>query len=541
MSSEISSENLWSLVYFKNILFPITFLYRSRISGETLEKKCLIMNIGDWIRKWSQLSPQKVAVIDDGHEFSYKELNQRSNQVANFFLQKGIHKGDRVGVLLYNSHEYIEIYFALAKVGAILVPLNWRMAPPELSHILNDCGSTSLLFDEDFLDTALYIRDNVEGVKDYISLGQEDIRWAENYQKIQTYPLTEPTGFKEPDSEDPHIILYTSGTTGFPKGAVLSYRKTFFNALNANIFYGLTPLDIFLVSRPLFHSGGLLVDSTPALYKGATVIYKRHFSPQEYLETIEKYNVTIIETSATFLNLMLKELDLSRYNLRLLKSCYTGGERVSTTMLKEYHNIGIPLSQIFGMTETSIVTWLSTGDAGRKIGSVGKPVLHGEVKILNPDMKQISPTEIGEIVVKGPILMSGYWNKPEITREVMRDGWFYTGDLATIDDEGFIYIVDRQKDMFISGGENVYPAEAEKILLTNPQILDVSVYGVPDEKWGEVGKASIILQEEAKMSASEVEEFLSGKIGKYKIPKYIEFVDKLPRTATGKIQKYLLV
>ncbi len=499
------------------------------------------MNIGDWIRKWSQLSPQKVAVIDDGHEFSYKELNQKSNQVANFFLQKGIHKGDRVGVLLYNCHEYIEIYFALAKVGAILVPLNWRMAPPELSHILNDCGATSLFFGEDFLDTALYIRHNVEEVKDYISLGQEDILWAENYQKIQTYPSTEPTGFKEPDSEDPHIILYTSGTTGFPKGAVLSYRKTFFNALNANIFYGLTSLDIFLVSRPLFHSGGLLVDSTPALYKGATVIYKRRFSPQEYLETIEKYNVTIIETSATFLNFMLKELDLSQYNLRLLKSCYTGGERVSTTMLKEYHNIGIPLSQIFGMTETSIVTWLSIGDAVRKIGSVGKPVLHGEVKILNPDMKQISPTEIGEIMVKGPILMSGYWNKPEVTREVMSNGWFYTGDLATIDDEGFIYIVDRQKDMFISGGENIHPAEVEKILLTNPQILDVAVYGVPDEKWGEVGKASIILQDNTGMSAPEVMEFLHGKIGKFKIPKYVEFVDRLPRTATGKIQKYLLI
>ncbi|MCG2777541.1 MAG: long-chain fatty acid--CoA ligase [Desulfobacterales bacterium] len=499
------------------------------------------MNIGDWIRKWGELSPQKVAIIDDGHEFTYREFNQRCNQVANFFLKKGISKGDRVGVLLYNCHEYIEIYFALAKVGAILVPLNWRMAPPELSHILNDSGATFFFFGEDFLDTVLYIRDNMREVKNYISLGQEDIRWAENYQKIEACSSNEPTGFKEPDWEDPHIILYTSGTTGFPKGAVLSNRKTFFNALNANIFYRLTPLDIFLVSRPLFHSGGLLVDTTPALYKGATVIYKRRFSPQEYLETIEKYNVTIIEASATFLNFMLKKCDLSQYNLRLLKSYYTGGERVSTTMLKEYHKIGIPLSQIFGMTETSIVTWLSTDDAVRKIGSVGKPVLHGEVKILNSDMKQISPAEIGEIMVKGPILMSGYWNRPEITRELMSNGWFHTGDLATIDDEGFIYIVDREKDMFISGGENIYPTEVEKILLTNPQIWDVAVYGVPDEKWGEVGKASIILQDNTEMSASEVEEFLSGKIGKYKIPKYFEFVNEFPRTATGKIQKYLLV
>ncbi len=498
------------------------------------------MNIGDWLRKWSELTPQKVAVIDDGHEFSYRELNKRCNQVANFLLQKGIGKGGRVGVLLYNCHEYLEIYFALAKIGAIIVPLNWRMAPPETAYILNDCGASYLFFGKEFLDTALHIRNNVEQVRDYISLGEGNVRWAENYHKIEACSSNEPTGFQEPDLEDPHLILHTSGTTGFPKGAVLSNRKTFFNALNANIFYRLTPLDIFLVSRPLFHSGGLLVDSTPALYMGATVIYKRRFSPQEYLEAIEKYHVTIIETSATFLNFVLKDCDLSRYNLRSLKSCFTGGERVSTAVLREYHKRGISLSQIFGMTETSIVTWLSSDDAVRKIGSVGKPVLHGEVKILNRDMQKINPGEIGEIVVGGPILMSGYWNRPEITREVIRNGWFHTGDLATIDDEGFIYIVDREKDMFISGGENVYPAEVEKLLLTNPKILDLVVYGVPDKKWGEVGKASIILQEKAKMSASEVGEFLRGKIGKFKIPKYIEFIDELPRTATGKIQKYLL-
>jgi fatty-acyl-CoA synthase len=500
-----------------------------------------MMNIGDWIRKWSQLSPEKTAIIDDGREISYKELNQRSNQVASFLLQRDLHKGDRVGVFLYNCHEYIAIYCALAKVGAIFVPLNWRMAPPELSHILKDCGATFLFFGEDFLNTVLSIRDTIGEIKNWIYVGHEDIHWAENYQEIEAHSSTEPTVLEEPDSEDCHIILYSSGTTGFPKGAVLSNRKTFFNALNANIFYRLTPLDIFLVSRPLFHSGGLLVDSTPALYKGATIIYKNRFSPHEYLETIEKYSVTIIETSATFLNFILKECNISHYNLRSLKSCYTGGERVSNLTLKEYHNRGIPLSQLFGMTETSIVTWLSTDDAVRKIGSVGKPVLHGEVKIVNADRKQINPGDIGEIMVKGPILMSGYWNKPEVTKEVMKNGWFYTGDLATVDDEGFIYIVDRQKDMFISGGENVYPAEVEKVLLTNPKIFDVAVYGVGDEKWGEVGKASIILQDNTAMSVSEVMDFLHGKIGRFKIPKYVEFIDKLPRTATGKIQKHLLV
>ncbi len=498
------------------------------------------MNIGDWIRKWGELTPRKVAVIDNDHEFTYGELNQKTNQVANFLLQKGIRKGDRVGALFYNCHQCLELYCALTKIGAILVPLNWRMAAPELHNILEDCGANSLFFSSDFLDAVRIIKDNVKGIGNYICLGDEHLSWAENYQKIETCSSNEPAGLEEPDLGDPHIILYTSGTTGFPKGAVLSNRKTLFNALNANIFYRLTPEDRFLVSRPLFHSGGLLVDSTPALYKGATVIYKRRFSPEEYLETIERYNATIMETSATFLNFILKQCDLSQYNLKSLKSYYTGGERVSTALLQEYHNRGIPLSQIFGMTETSIVSWLSIDDATRKIGSVGKAVLHGEVKIVNSDMQQVVPGEIGEITVKGPILMSGYWNKPELTREALRNGWFRTGDLATIDEEGFIYIVDRAKDMFISGGENVYPAEVERLLLTNPKILDVAVYGVPDETWGEVGKASIILQNKETMGAKEVVQFLRGKIASFKIPKYVECVDELPRTATGKIQKYVL-
>jgi fatty-acyl-CoA synthase len=498
------------------------------------------MNIGDWIRKWSQFYPRKTAIIDDGKEVSYGELNHRCNKLANSLLQKGVKKGDRVGVLLYNCHEYMELYSAIAKLGAVLVPLSWRMAPPEVAYVLNDCEAKLLFLGEDFLDIGLYIRDNVEYVREFVVLGQEDVPWAEKYDRIESYPSTEPTGFEEPGFEDPHLILYTSGTTGFPKGAILSHRKTFYNALNANIFYGLSSNDIFLVSRPLFHSGGLLVDSTPALYKGVTVIYKRRFSPQEYLYTVEKYRVTIIETSATFLNFILRECDLSRSDLTLLKSCYTGGERISEGLLCEYHERGIPLSQIFGMTETSIVTWLPTGEAVRKVGSVGKPVFHGELKIINDEKQQIGPGEIGEIMVKGPILMSGYWNQPDVTAEVMKNGWFHTGDLATIDDEGFIYIVDRAKDMFISGGENVYPAEVEKHLLTNPKILDAAVYGVPDEKWGEVGKASIILKNGERMNPLEVFDFLTGKIGKYKIPKYVEFVDEFPRTATGKIQKYLL-
>lgn len=309
----------------------------------------MTMNVGNWIRKWSRLLPQKVAIIDEDRQFSYREVNERCNRIAHFLLEEGVSRGDRVGILMYNCHEFMELYFALVKIGAICVPLNWRMAPPEIAYIVNDCEPTSLFFHDEFLDTAAFIKNNTDSVKFFVSLGKESIPWARHSRIIENNPSAEPEGFDEPDAEDPHLILYTSGTTGFPKGAVLSSRKTFYNALNADIFYGLTSNDIFLVSRPLFHSGGLLVDSTPVFYKGGTVIYRRHFSPQEYLEAIEKYKVTIIETSATFLNFILEECDLDKHDLNSLKSCYTGGERVSEILLREYHKRGIRLSQIFDL------------------------------------------------------------------------------------------------------------------------------------------------------------------------------------------------
>jgi fatty-acyl-CoA synthase len=284
----------------------------------------------------------------------------------------------------------------------------------------------------------------------------------------------------------------------------------------------------------------LLINTTPTFYKGATVILKRRFNTQEYLEAIEEYRVTIAEPAARFLNFILKECDLGQYDLRSLKCLYTGGERVQPTLLTEYHKRHIALSQLFGMTETSTLTWLPTEYAYEKAGSVGKPVFHGDLKIVDREGLEIGPGETGEIAVTGPILMSGYWKRPEQTAEVMRDGWFYTGDLARIDDEGFIYIVDRITDTYISGGENIHPTEIEKLLLNYPGIFDVAVYGVPHGKWGEVGKASVVVKDGAMITAEDVVAFLYGKIGKFKIPRYIEFIDELPRTASGKIKRYLL-
>jgi fatty-acyl-CoA synthase len=334
--------------------------------------------------------------------------------------------------------------------------------------------------------------------------------------------------------------MYTSGTTGVPKGAILTHRKTFFNVLNADIFYNLTSKDIMIVTRPLFHSGGLLVEAAPVLYKGGSLILKKRFQSKEILETVQKYRVTLLEMAATVYQFMLQECDVTQYDLSSIRGYFTGGERVPLAMLEEYQEKGISISQIFGQTEASTITALSPNDAALKIGSVGRPVFHGEVRIVDKTGKESSPGEVGEMIVKGPTLMSGYWNRPDLTAETIRDGWLYTGDLARRDEEGYYYIVDREKDMYISGGENIYPAEIEKVLHTHPKIFDAGIVGVPDEKWGEVGKAFVVLKPGETMRNGEVFEFLKGKVAKYKIPKYVEYIEELPKTASGKIQKFLL-
>ena len=260
----------------------------------------------------------------------------------------------------------------------------------------------------------------------------------------------------------------------------------------------------------------------------------------EVLEAIEKYKVSVMELPATLLRFILEQCDLEKYDLSSVKSWATGGERVPPSLLKEYEKRGIIISQLFGQTETSTVTWVPKRDASRKLGSVGIPVFHGEVKIVNEKGQEVRQGEVGEIVVSGPTLMSGYWGRPEATLETIKNGWLHTGDLARVDEEGFFYIADRKKDVIISGGENIYPAEVEKTFLENPKIADVAVVGIPDEKWGEVGMAFIVLLEKETMTEAEALTFCGERIAKYKVPKSVRFVKELPMTAAQKIMRYKL-
>ena len=506
-----------------------------------------IINVGSWIEKWASVQPDKTAIISEDVPYSYADLNRRVNKLSHFFLHIGVKKGDRVAVLLHNCKQYAEIFFALSKIGGVLVPLNWRLTLPELEFIIKDSGSNVVIFEDEFMDNAdmlrkkMHIDMNISCAVGEGNNSQAVPSWTMDYEtSIASFPEFEPETSWSAGVNDPHVVMYTSGTTGFPKGAMLSHRKTFFNVLNANMFFDLTKNDIAIIGRPLFHSGGLIVEMAPVLYRGGTIIVKKRFRPREILETIQKHRVTILELPATVYNFILEECDIEKYDVSSLKCCFTGGERVPVTLLKTLAEKGLIVSQIYGLTEASTLFWLPMEKAREKMGSVGQPIFHGEIRIVDEQGKPVKSGEIGEIIVKGPIVMSGYWKRKDLTDEVIKGGWLYTGDLARVDKEGFVYIVDRKKDMFISGGENVYPAEIEKVLFSHPSILDAAVMGVEDEKWGEVGKAFIVLKDGQTLSPDDIYRYLKDKLAKYKIPKYIEFKETLPKTASGKILKRLL-
>jgi len=497
------------------------------------------MNVGDWITKRGMLSPNKAAIIFDERKTTYSELNDRVNRLANALINQGIKKGDRVAALLYNCPEFLEVYFALAKIGAIFVTLNFRLAGPEIQYMITDSESSFLIFDKHFSEMIASIRSNLSiDYKNYVSLGNSGQTWAIEYEKfIEESPAKEPGIKKEVQLEDPQMIMYTSGTTGIPKGALLSHQKTFYNTFNAVLYFDITSKDIMLVTMPLFHSGGLNIASVPILYTGGTAVIQKSFDPKQALSLIEKHRITLAMMVPTMINFMLKQGGIDNYDLSSMKTLMVGGEPISLSLIKAYQDRNIPIRQVFGQTETSIQLWLSEEDAIRKIGSVGKPVFHADVRVVDKSGKDVALGEVGEIVLNGPTQMLGYWNDPKLTAETIKDGWLHTGDLATVDEEGFVYMVDREKDMYISGGENVYPAEIERVLGENPKILEVAIIGVPDEKWGEVGKALIVLKDEEKMTEEDVFEFLRGKLAKYKIPKYAEFTNEFPKTGSGKIRK----
>ncbi|WP_300456741.1 AMP-binding protein [Desulfobacula sp.] len=501
------------------------------------------MNIAWWVQRWSELTPDKTAIIFEDQTISYKALCTRADRTSCWLQSIGIEKGDRVAVMLNNCPEFIDLFLACSRLGAIFVPINFRITSVELDYFIKNCrprlfvhgedvaGVVNALVLESYLPPMMVSVVGTTRLKGRVFDFVEESKIFDGKRPF----LTRSLGPANP--EEPQVIMYTSGTTGKPKGAVLTHRKTFFNCLNADIFFKLHSSDIMLIFLPLFHSGGLFIQAAPIFYKGATIVLHRKFDSLKVYRDIETYQVTKFLGVPTVYKELLKVEPEMRGDTSSLRVCAGGGEKLTDDLIKKCAQAGLAFRQILGQTETSILLWASEDDPLKKPGTVGRPVFHAEVSIIDDRGRVAKPGEVGEIVVRGSIMMKEYWQDPVKTEETIKNGYLHTGDLARMDEDGFFYLVGRAGDMYISGGENVYPAEVEKILKLHSDIEDVAVKGMPDETWGETGHAFVILSPGASLSQEDVIALCHGKLAKYKWPKKVTFKSEFPRTSLGKIRK----
>ena len=494
----------------------------------------------DWVAYHANQAPSRLACIDlfSGRQYTYAQMQERTARLANGLRQQyAISKGDRVAALTNNTSDCLELEFACMKLGAIYVPLNWRLSVPELEYIVGDCAPKILIHEDVFADEAeaLKAKDIVAELLDLRADGK-----ASGYEA-----LIEAAGTDNPevdlDHDDLWVIMYTSGTTGNPKGAMITYGMTFWNVINALTPHRVSEDMVNLVVLPLFHTGGLNCYANPAVHMGGTNIIVRSFDPGECLKLLSdpEYGVTHMLAVPTNYLFMSQHPTFEQCDLSNVKTFGIGGAPTPREMINTYAKRNIGLQQVFGMTETSpLVSALTAENAMLKIGSAGLPVLHNQVKIMTENGEFVgTPETVGELWVKGPNITPGYWNKPEVNETAFTDGWLHTGDAAYLDAEGFIYIVDRWKDMYISGGENVYPAEIENVIYQLPQVGEVAVIGIPDGRWGEVGQAIIVVKPEQTLDEATVLKHCADKLAKFKQPQSVRFIDEIPHNATGKVLK----
>jgi fatty-acyl-CoA synthase len=508
-------------------------------------KRSVRWNVGMIAAKRAAMAPDKAAIIFEDQPLSFRKLNEEANRLARYFQSIGLKKGDRVAILALNCCEYLYFYFAAAKLGLIMVTLNFRLVGPELLYQLNDSGARFLLFHDVFSGNVSTIRNDIRVepdkfifLKSLMDKAPGCPEWAMDYFTVVAgFSVEEPVPDEPVFLEDPLAIIYTSGVTGDPKGAVVNHQQTFFKIMNVTMGAIRGEDDVYLAQLPLFHSGGLFISLTPALATGQTMILRQGFDPVKFAEDIERYKATTVFALTTMWRFILDTGKLDQVDTSSVRTVLGGGERTPLSLIEALRERGLTMQQGFGQTENSAMMGLGKDDVIRKQGSIGKPGWFSDIWIQGPSGEKLPPHEIGEIVAVGPLVMSGYWNKPEMTDKAIVDGVLHTGDLGYYDEEGYFYIVDRAKDMYRSGGENVYPAEIEKILYNHPDIENVAIIGVADEKWGETGKAFVVPQKGKTITLEQIHQFLDGKAARYKWPRHLDIIDALPMTATGKIKK----
>jgi len=504
-------------------------------------------NVGRWLDRRAELDGGSPAVVEGDRCLDYAALLDRTTRCAAVLSDAGLRPGDRVALVLGNRSAYLETVFAAARLGAIAVPINARLTAHEIRNTFEDCTPRIVLHEAELEPTVVSACNAMS--KD--APGRLPCGGAHDPYERALAGAEPRTAIEAVSPDHPMILMYTSGTTGVPKGALLPHRKTLFNSLNAQLFFALSDRDRVLVVLPLFHSFGLSILSLPTLYAGGTLVLERRFDPVAVWNTVERERISFFGGVPTMFRALLEALEHSpadRWCLDGLRFLFTAGAAIPVELIHAFEARGLRLKQGFGQTETSILCCLGDADAVRKAGSVGRPVFHADVHVVALDTlerdpsewRTVEPGETGEIVVRGPITMLGYWQRPEATAETLRGEWLRTGDLARVDDEGFLTLVGRARQMFISGGENVYPAEIEAVYGEHEQIAEIAVVGVPDEKWGEVGRAYVVPENGAHLDSDALTAWGRERLADFKLPRSFVTVRELPRTATGKVQRHLL-
>ena len=505
------------------------------------------MYIGDYLARRELYSPEKLAFIDYGKKpvlrLTYAEANDRANRLANFLSEKGVSLQDRVAILAKDRVEHLDLFFACAKIGAIHTALNWRLHWRETLEILKLTTPKVLIYSEDFIQEVDQIKQASTAedheVQVYVHLDDTGVKGSLDFPKVLETSSPEPRTHPTLEKEDIAALIFTGGTTGLPKAAQVSHRMIAWNTLNTFI-HDLRHHDIYLNVFPLFHTGGLFVYTLPQVIFGGTTIFIPQFNPEQVLELIEKEKVTVFAGVPTMYQLLTQAENWLKADLSSLRFCTSGGAPLPVPLVEQYTSEKrIRFKQGFGMTEFGPgIFALAPEDSIRKAGSIGRPNFFIEAAIMDDQCRFLGPEEVGELVLKGPSSCSGYYNDAESTAKAIdKLGFFHTGDLAKFDQEGYFYVVDRKKDMFISGGENVYPVEIEKVLYQHPAVLMCAVVGIPDPKWGEVGVACVVLKPGSKVSESEISQFMNERLARYKIPKQVTFMTDLPISGAGKILK----
>lgn len=499
------------------------------------------MNIGDWISKRARLYPERPFLKEeDGREFDNMAFDRRVNRMAHALGNLGLSRGDRVAVLMTNSSEFLEIFFACAKTGVIMVPLNFRLAPPELIYIIRDSAPGALIYSSDFAPKIEAIKAAGLPLNSYIRHGGANLPGDPALPELSAaFPEDEPIPEQEVSLNDPLFIMYTSGTTGDPKGAMLSHGNILFGAIHSLVGYGMDKTFRSLVVAPLFHVGALAASATPVIYAGGSLVLKSFYNASEVIKLIIREKINYMFAVPVMFQMMARSDEWDAADFSHVRYFISGGAPIPVEVIRKYQDEkGVGFVQGYALTETLRLTSLDLEDSIAKAGSVGKEVFHIDLRIVDSNGRDVAPGEPGEILVRGPNVFLGYWNRPAETARAMEGGWFHTSDMARRDEDGFVHIIGRKQELIISSGENIYPAEVERVIQAVPQVKEAAAVGMPDpEKRGEVVAAFVTLKDGQAMTEEELIGALQGRIAPFKIPKRVFFLDDFPRNITGKILK----